>query len=65
MVPVSLAQLVETNVYYMQGSGFESRTLHFSMFKICELQPLGYLTKQNKKSLFNTPRAPVNKALKL
>jgi len=32
----------------MQGLGFEPQTLHFSTFKIYELQPLNYLTKKKK-----------------
>jgi len=31
----------------MRGPGFEPQTTHFSTFKMCEPQPLGYLTKKN------------------
>ena len=34
-------------VYYMHVMRFESRTLHFSTFKMCELQPLDYLKKKH------------------
>ena len=35
-------------VYYMQRSGFELQTPHFFTFKMCELQPLSYLTKKKE-----------------
>jgi len=48
--PRELNSVGRNIAFYMQGPGFESWTIHFSTIKLCELWPLGYLTK--KKMLY-------------
>jgi len=50
--PRELTSVGRDIVYYMQGSGFEPQTPHFSTIKLYELYPLGYLTKK-KNFIFN------------